>query len=818
MPPARAGLCCSRALPVQYRDIVPCVSRLPPVSFIFSTRPARRLRHGVSSFDGTVPTIGTDNIHEGMQARGSRHSTRVSSDVLPSHRHIQHGAIRQTRVGPAFVHLVQGIIIMMSCILAIGPVWLTFGFCIAVLTPPTVLGLGSPCEAVGIPHYWLRWRTFPRVLLMKIFFDLPLAIVLWLYCAFGLCIVTKAARVVFEIRRALLKHHPSDGPLEHPISLSSLPCPDSVTLEAPPSSITRAGSGRLTLSNANAAQRDGSRYRAHASIWAALEGDGEKVKPGDVRLLSLTWLMALADRGGVLPRRQDLPHEAFIDAACLRNIERDARRSWDGQGFDEKTRSLATGGGLPAMFALFAAAFGSKRNVDNLLPIVAVSYCWLEAAHPDRDGRQLRLLCDRLRRLYGGRGLLGVCQEYGFSDMGIFLDWGSGYQKDPMLWRDWMTDWATFGLSDEDLEKSAVDGVKKVAERRAYEASRTPEQKDAFHRMLHNTMDLWYAHAAVTVVLLTLLPEELPPGFDTSRTYSRRGWTMFERCSAELAAKSCRLHVAKWKLVIDVADESGGAQRRLPTTPERMEALLAGCQFTNGADRQAVIKLYEQTAKRILGSIDELEYKGQPLLCDDPWASPEKLAEALNWCTSLRRLHLSGTQLDDEGATRLAAGLNDGALPALKHLRLSSNRYGVRGVGELCSIFRRGVAPRLSGLTIAWIPFGDAGAAAVASALASGCMPPSVTVLMFGTDMGDDGARALAAALPSAGPGCNVNCAFNRIGLVGQSALLRALEAKHGPGSTHLIPVAFNGFPWPAALSRALARGIRRGHESGRMF
>jgi len=47
-----------------------------------------------------------------------------------------------------------------------------------------------------------------------------------------------------------------------------------------------------------------------------------------------------------------------------------------------------------------------------------------------------------------------------------------------------------------------------VSERRAYEESRSREEKAAFDRMLNSTMDLWYAHSAITVVLLTQLPDE----------------------------------------------------------------------------------------------------------------------------------------------------------------------------------------------------------------------------------------------------------------------------------------------------------------------
>ena len=49
-------------------------------------------------------------------------------------------------------------------------------------------------------------------------------------------------------------------------------------------------------------------------------------------------------------------------------------------------------------------------------------------------------------------------------------------------------------------------------------------------------------------------------------------------------------------------------------------------------------------------------------------AGPALLAEALNHCESLRTLDLNGTRLDDEGVAELAAGLEDGALPALEFL------------------------------------------------------------------------------------------------------------------------------------------------------
>ena len=147
-----------------------------------------------------------------------------------------------------------------------------------------------------------------------------------------------------------------------------------------------------------------------------------------------------------------------------------------------------------------------------------------------------------------GHGLLGACRDYGFRDVGVFLDWASLYQNDPAHWKEWMADGAKFALSDEDLARSGSDGddgARLVAERARYQ-SRTAEERAAFKRALEGTMDLWYPHAAITVVLLTELPPAsyLPASFDTSRTYDSRGWTTFERCAQPPSSPRCTRHAS----------------------------------------------------------------------------------------------------------------------------------------------------------------------------------------------------------------------------------------------------------------------------------
>ncbi|EOD30873.1 hypothetical protein EMIHUDRAFT_232274 [Emiliania huxleyi CCMP1516] len=660
---------------------------------------------------------------------------------------------------------------------------------VLVSSPFIALGLCSSDSGVGMPPAHLALGRLPYLIPMVLFVDLPIAVLLLATLLFEqLFLRNPLILAVYSLcRRApqLPNREPTLPDTEAGLHARERPRANTNDgaryREAP----CVASAPRMAAAQST---DDGARYREHAFVWAALEGDGEKVRPGDVRLISLNWLIALAERGGVLPRRQDLPEEAFLSSAQLRRIEQGARRGFNSVGHEEAIERFIKEPSLSSLLGWLASFFGRKRNPDGLLPIISVSYCWLEAAHPDREGRQLQLLSRKQRGLYGGRGLLGACRDYGFSDMGVFLDWSSGYQRDPALF----------------------------AERRAYEASRSGEEKAAFGRMLENTMDLWYAHASVTVVLLTQLPDELPAGFDRSRTYDTRGWTTFERCSAELGAKPSSLGFAKWKLVIDVASDDGGAQRRLPATPERMATLLATCRFTNGADSTTVLALYEKTAKAVLGTVEKLDYTGLPLVRGDAWTSPALLAEALNHCESLRTLVVAGNRLDDEGVAELAAGLEGGALPVLEALYVAANRFGARGVGALCGVFHRGVAPALQTLDVAATPIGDEGAVALAAALSTG--KPSHGLSLAFCDVSDEGAMALAAALPAAGQGCRVNAFFNRIGLAGQAALLDALDAKHGPQPGHGIAVLqVNLLPWSCPLIRAWGRGGRRVAESGRL-
>ena len=166
--------------------------------------------------------------------------------------------------------------------------------------------------------------------------------------------------------------------------------PSSERLEPSPSlrevalSHPRGTSPAVSSEEAQAAAR---RYLGHDEVWKALEGDGdENERP--VRLVRLSWLLALGqpdssvhnEYGGVLPRRQELPEAAFIGVDELRKISRQAKRGVDFYSiFETYVLEMQLGEGnqfkrvLRVLFQIFLSCKFVKRNVDDLLPIVAIS-------------------------------------------------------------------------------------------------------------------------------------------------------------------------------------------------------------------------------------------------------------------------------------------------------------------------------------------------------------------------------------------------------------------------------------------------------------
>ena len=401
-------------------------------------------------------------------------------------------------------------------------------------------------------------------------------------------------------------------------------------------------------------------------------------------------------------------------------------------------------------------------------------------------------------------GLLGVCQAYGFRDMGVFFDWASLFQKDPRLWTP-----AELVAEDERTEDQ-----RRAAER--YRDSRTEAHAQATKFALDYTMDLWYAHSKTTVVLLTELPKKLPKSFDAIRTYESRGWTTFERCSAELG-KTLRLQQAGWPLVIDLGKQRA-ALRRLPTTPERMGTLLQERSFTNGADRAQVLALYEKTARAVLGSVKELSFVGIPFDPKDQWRSPERLGQALNFCVNLKRLNLNFTGLTDEHLASISGVLSSKTLPKLEELYLGFNHLGPHGVEALGQALVSGVAPGLKVILLFYNDFGDAGLQFIAPFIAMGMAPELQLFDLTANDIGDAGAVALADAvqLRLANGECKVGtifqCVLNHVGMRGRLALSAAVKIKNrAPDFFHFYMAFFGNALYPRGFKVVCKRTFR--HE-----
>ena len=131
--------------------------------------------------------------------------------------------------------------------------------------------------------------------------------------------------------------------------------------------------------------RDRVNYDAEETLWEAL-------KTGDVVLIRASWLKKLASEGGILPRRQDCPPEAFIS-------------------LDELQKMFEASSATPELAQ-------TKRA-----PIIAVSHFWREEGHPDKNGVTLRIIGQALETQ------MLKYAKYGLAEMGVFFDWCSLYQE-----------------------------------------------------------------------------------------------------------------------------------------------------------------------------------------------------------------------------------------------------------------------------------------------------------------------------------------------------------------------------------------------------
>lgn len=485
------------------------------------------------------------------------------------------------------------------------------------------------------------------------------------------------------------------------------------------------------------------RYRGTAELWRVLES-------GTVRLVRASYLVAVAKESTVVPRRQELPDLAFMPVPALRAIHANASNMLTSPSF------------------------------DGLVPIVAVSACWVRTEHADPTGEQLKAIA----------AVLEVeCTKYrapapdgrpGFSDVGVFWDWLSLDQPEPKT------------------------GKRTSMEHARFESAR-------------QDMDLWYGHQGTVVLLLSRMPASAPKA-RKRRPYDKSGWCTYERAAAALS-HFCRprrdTQCATWHLVLDVDRSEGQAPSWALIDPDTFDAMLEKTTFERKADVKLVRSLYRKQASCLLAALDVLSLNAsQPL----DKVTAKLLGETLRWCPRLQELKLprvaglrdaaveqlctsiaatasrhgrlanrvqvmslDGNALTNRAAAALAGAAEQGALRTLTTLSLGSNRIGAEGVAVLAAASRswQQALGALTELNLFGNSMGDDGATALANEVAKGALRTVRSLYLGGNRIGTNGCLALSAACqaPGALPELRrLHLYRNTIGKAGAVALAKVLQ------------------------------------------
>ena len=355
----------------------------------------------------------------------------------------------------------------------------------------------------------------------------------------------------------------------------------------------------------------------------------ESIECGAIGAVRGRWYAAQAASGKPLPRRQDLPPEAFFPVAELRRLVEALGEDW---GF------------------LF----------------VALSYRWLTKDHPDPENFHLNIVA-KVARLYldGGPGSLV-----------------KGAQGSPLA--------AAFkkaGLGEENADFAFFQDYPCL-----FQKPRSPEE-DALFKQGLSMLHVWYGHEQNVCWQQTELPAGFAAEMEAlglARSYEESGWCFVEAAvSAGVKVGTRRLDLGKrtddamttyggngiafphWKLEVVCA-----AKRQPPLLPDEVRQLLeTEKKFTTGKeDVEVVDALYRGFFKGVAGAATVLTFKGLQ------WGAAEvkALAGVLPRFSVLQTLDLSDNKLGGEGASELAGWLRGGA--SLTSLILSHNN--IKGSGE----------------------------------------------------------------------------------------------------------------------------------------
>ena len=279
------------------------------------------------------------------------------------------------------------------------------------------------------------------------------------------------------------------------------------------------------------------------------------------------------------------------------------------------------------------------------------------------------------------------------SSLAVFFDFCSLFQRDPTLFEASETPEAKEEGKKRDAFIAALKAKTAFYGGEAYDKSRSEAEGRPFKAALDN-MEVWYAHAGTTVVLLTETPEG-----SSAVPYDLRGWPTFESSVAMLIKPY--LGPETWPSLIDVRLRASVCKRFAPRTPDGMHKLLMEKKFTNGADREVVVKLYTNVAERCIYPAKELDYDGFGF-------GDEEMKVLCEWwpkCEEVEELDLQATTFSATGWDLLAEVVGrEGAMPKLERIfafgqqgrGLRQAQGGVREAGDRAVGLMRGAVGRVA--------------------------------------------------------------------------------------------------------------------------
>lgn len=282
---------------------------------------------------------------------------------------------------------------------------------------------------------------------------------------------------------------------------------------------------------------------------------------------------------------------------------------------------------------------GMGWNLWEIMPM-ALSYCWATKEHPDPTGEQMRRVARAVR------AYLSKASNTSIRDVALFIDWASLFQE-----------------------------------------PRNAEETASFKRGLRD-VNLWYAHRYTISVLLTPVPEGVRP-------YKERGWPTFEfniSCLAKNPNRVLDLGVAlpgpeetfeDFDDIMSKLVSPCKAKRPPPCSPETFETVLASLHFTNGSDRDFVMKKYTSTFQEVMGSLPELWCPQFNWTAEDA----KEWAKVLLWCKRAKALDVGESRIGPEGAKHLASALPK--CPSLRTIDIGECYVKEEGLKHILAVLGR---------------------------------------------------------------------------------------------------------------------------------